>query len=510
MTRRILINDLEPGEIRVAVLEDGSLEDLFLERENHRSYLGNIYQGRVVNLEPSIQAAFVDFGGDRNGFLHASDVMPRYADGPDDITCYEKRPHGRPPLIQDILEAGQEVLVQVTKDGIGKKGPTLTTYVSIPGRYMVLMPSLARVGVSKKIRDVELRRKLKTTIREMEPPPGMGIIVRTAGATRSRDELRQDLDYLVNLWEALVRRVNSSRAPVTIYRESDLVIRTVRDVLKEDIEQIVVDSDEVFERAGEFLRQVAPDMLDRLKAFRGDRPLFHAYKVEEQIERLFQHRVPLKSGGSLVIEQTEALVAIDVNSGRFKREADLEETAFRMNLEAIPEVCRQLRLRDLGGVIIIDMIDMRDLDRRREVERRLRRELRKDKARVRVLPISDFGIVELTRQRVRPSLRQETYVPCGACRGTGYVKSLESVVLKVLRDIHAFARKGGTEPIEVCLPPPVSESLQNLKRAALLDLEERFSRKIEILSEPGLLTEEMKIRTRSVNGDSLTSEGSAD
>ena len=497
MTRRILINDLEPGEIRVAVLEEGRLEDLFLERENQKNYLGNIYKGKVVNLEPAIQAAFVDFGGDRNGFLHASDVMPRYADAPDDITDYEQRPHGKPPLIQDVLENGQDVLVQVTKDGIGKKGPTLTTYLSIPGKYMVLMPSLARIGVSKKVRDLEVRKRLKTAIRDMAPPEGLGVIVRTAGATRTDEELRRDLDYLLNLWDALVKRTQSGRAPATIYRESDLVIRTLRDLMNDKVEEIVIDSEEVYDQAREFLEQVAPDFLPRLKRFRGDRPLFHAYKLEEQIERLFQRKVPLANGGSLIIEQTEALVSIDVNSGRFKREADLEETAFQMNLEAVPEVCRQLRLRDLGGVIIIDMIDMRNHERRREVERKLRRELRKDKARVRVLPISDFGIVELTRQRVRPSLRQETYVPCRVCHGTGYVKSLESMILKVIRDIHAFARKGGSDRIEVTLPGRLASVLQNAKRGALHELEQRFGLTIEVLADDTLTPEEVQVRTVS-------------
>ncbi|MHC4858957.1 MAG: Rne/Rng family ribonuclease [Planctomycetota bacterium] len=495
MGRKILINHAEPEEIRVAVLEDGVLEDLSIERVAATKYLGNIYKARVVNLEPAIQAAFVDFGGDRNGFLHASDVMPFYADQPEDLTAYERRPHGRHALVQDLLEDGQELVVQVSKDGIGNKGPTLTTYISVPGKYMVLMPSLARVGVSKKIHDDAVRRRLKGMIQELDPPEGMGYIVRTAGADRTKDELARDLGYLISLWDAMVQRVRTSRAPAPIYRESDLVIRTIRDVFTPEVDQVLVDSREVYEKAGEFLEAVMPEYRDRLVLYNRARPLFHGHRVEEQIERIFQHRVPLPSGGHLVIEQTEALVAIDVNSGRYRKEQDLEDTAFKMNLEAIPEICRQLRLRDLGGVIILDLIDMRDPERRRQVEQKLRRELRKDKARVRVAPVSEFGIVELTRQRVRPSLKQEAYVPCRACRGTGYVKSVESMVLKVLRDVRAFVRQRGPRRVEVTVSEDVAIALQNQKRSALLDLERDFDREIVVLGDAGLLPEEVRIST---------------
>jgi ribonuclease E len=327
MSRTILINDLEEEEVRVALLDNGRLEDLFIERQSARKYLGNVYKARVVNVEPSIQAAFMDFGGDRNGFLHASDVMPFYADDPEDITAYERRPRGGHALIQDMLERRQEVLVQVSKEGIGNKGPTLTTFVSIPGRYMVLMPSLARVGVSKKIRDEETRRRLKKMISGLDRPEGMGFIVRTAGKDRSEDELRKDLEYLVNLWESMIRRVHSSGTPAAIYMESDLVTRTIRDVFTTDVDEIIVDSEEVYRTAGEFLAEVMPQYRKRLKLFKGERPLFHVHRVEEQIERVFQRRVPLGNGGHLVIDQTEALVAIDVNSGRFREESDLEETA---------------------------------------------------------------------------------------------------------------------------------------------------------------------------------------
>ncbi len=496
MSRKILINDREADEVRVAVLEDGKLDDLYIERTRTRKYLGNIYKARVLNLEPGIQAAFVDFGGDRNGFLHASDVMPFYADDPEDLTAYQPRPPGRPALIQDLLRPGQDVLVQVSKDGIGRKGPTLTTYLSLPGRYMVLMPSLARIGVSKKIHDERVRRRLKGMVRELDPPPGMGYIVRTAGADCTAEELKKDLDYLLHLWAAVVRKAKTGPTPSALYEESDLVTRTMRDLFSADVTEMVVDSPEVYEQARAFLEEVMPEYAGRLKLYRRERPLFHHYRVEEQIERIFRRRVPLPGGGFLVIEQTEALVAIDVNSGRYKKEADLEDTAFRINMEAIPVICRQLRLRDLGGVIIVDMIDMRDAGRRKEVEDTIRRELRKDKARVRVAPISEFGILEMTRQRVRPSLKQEIYVPCRACRGTGYVKSLTSMALGVLRDVKAFIRREGGGTVEVAVPEEVALTLSNTMREELLGLERRFGRRIVIVGDRNLLPEEVRFSTR--------------
>lgn len=496
MVRKILVNDLEPGEVRVAVLEDGKLDDLFVERTNHRKYLGNIYKGRVMNLEPAIQAAFVDFGGDRNGFLHASDVMPLYEDDPEDITAYQRRPAGRHIPIQELLRSGQEVLVQVTKDGIGKKGPTLTTYVSIPGKYMVLMPSLARVGVSKKIRDIEVRKRLKRMIRDLDRPEGMGVIVRTAGAGLTREELEKDLNYLIRLWESLEQRARASRAPVTIYRESDLVIRTIRDMVTPKVKEIIIDSEGGYSRILQFVDEIMPDFRKFVTRYTGERPLFHEYRVEEQIERLFSHRVPLASGGSLIIEQTEALVSIDVNSGRFKAQDDLEDTALHMNLEAIPEICRQLRLRDLGGLIVIDMIDMREFENRRKVERTLKRELRKDKARVRVAAMSEFGLMELTRQRVRPSLKQETYVSCPVCRGSGYVKSMDSMVLKVLRDIRAFARQESSRGLAVTVAQDVATAILNRERESLMELERVFGKKIDILGDPRLRPEAIEIRPR--------------
>ncbi|MCU0728375.1 MAG: Rne/Rng family ribonuclease, partial [Planctomycetes bacterium] len=403
-----------------------------------------------------------------------------------DLTAQERRPRGHCGRIEDLLYGGQDVLVQVSRDGIGNKGPTLTTYVSVPGKYMVLMPSLARVGVSKKVSDEGARRRLKEIIAGLEAPPGMGFIVRTAGADCGVEELRKDLTYLVNLWESIVRRVRACRAPANVYRESDLLIRTIRDVFDAGVKEMVVDSPDEFARACELLLDIMPEHRTRLRLHEDETPLFESAGVEKQIERIFQHRVPLPSGGSLVIEPTEALVAIDVNSGRFRSEADLEDTAFCLNMEAIPEICRQLRLRDLGGLIVVDMVDMRDLGRRREVERAFLTELRRDKARVRMAPISEFGVVEITRQRVRPSLRQEIYVRCGTCHGTGAVKSVESVALTVLRELPGVLRKDGAGPLEVTVRPEVAEVLKEGKSAAIADLSGRYGRAVLVKGDPAL------------------------
>jgi ribonuclease E len=493
MGRSILVNILKEEEVRVAVLVDGRLDDLYIERAGARSCLGNIYRARVVNVEPAIQAAFVEFGGDRNGFLHASDVMPFYADRPEDLMAQEQRPRGRCGRIEELLRPGQDVLVQVSRDGIGSKGPTLTTYVSVPGKYMVLMPSLARVGVSKKVHDDAVRRRLKEAIAALETPAGMGMIVRTAGADCGPEELRKDLGYLVNLWESIVRRVRSCRAPANVYRESDLLIRTIRDLFDAGVEEMIVDSPDVYERARELLADLMPDQGKKLRLHAEDRPLFECSGVEKEIDRIFQHRVPLPNGGSLVIEPTEALVAIDVNSGRFRSEADLEDTAFRLNLEAIPEICRQLRLRDLGGLIVVDMVDMRDPARRREVERVFLAELRRDKARVRMAPISEFGVVEITRQRVRPSLRQEIYVRCAACHGTGAVKSVESMVLTVLRELPGELRRNGGGVVEVAVRPEVAAVLKAGKKASVDDLAARYGRGIVVKADPELRPDEVRI-----------------
>ncbi len=392
MKKEMLINVSQSEECRIAVLENGVLEELYTERASQNNFVGNIYKGKIVNLEPSIQAAFVDFGVGRNGFLHISDVEAQYfrqagydpeeimdghypgvdVDVDDDAPEGEEeseersdrrkprrpprggRPRFKPP-IQEIFKRGDEVLVQVIKEGIGTKGPTLSTYISIPGRYLVLMPALGRVGVSRKIEDDEQRRKLRQMLLELNPPKGLGFIVRTAGQERTRRELSRDIAYLLRLWKVIVRRLKKSPGPCDVYEESDMMIRTIRDTFTEDIDTIIVDQQEAFDRAKEFVQLVMPRFVNRLQMYEGREPLFHKYKLEQEIVRIHQRTVPLKGGGSIVIDSTEALVAIDVNSGNFRTDDGAEDTAFQVNVSAAKEIARQLRLRDLGGVIVNDL-----------------------------------------------------------------------------------------------------------------------------------------------------------
>jgi ribonuclease E len=488
MVKRMLINVAEQEEGRMAVVDGDLLSELYVERTTEEKFLGNIYKGRVVNVEPSIQAAFVDFGRDVNGFLHISDVMPAYGKraNADMSVPIEKRD------ISAVLAKGQEILVQITKDQIGTKVPTLTTYVSLPGRYLVLMPSISKCGVSKKITDEIERRKLRQLLQGLNPPAGMGYIIRTAGIDRTRAELARDLNYLLNLWKAILKRVKTEESPATIYKESDLVIRTIRDIFAGDVEEMIVDDYEVFCRAKEFLHAVMPRYESRVIFYPGPIPLFHKYHIERQIEQIQAKRVPLKSGGSIIIEQTEAMVSIDVNSGKFKGEKNLEETAYRTNIEAVDEIVRQLRLRDLGGLIVCDFIDMRESKHRTTVERAMRNALRRDRARVRVARMSKFCLVELTRQRIRESLKRTTYRQCSHCNGTGYVKSVESVALDVTREIRLRIADHPNEKVTVVSHPEVATYLKQKKSKVLADLELRLKQAIEVIASREYKIDEFK------------------
>jgi ribonuclease E len=381
---------------------------------------------------------------------------------------------GRPkPLIQDIFKRGQEVLVQVIKEGIGTKGPTLSTYISIAGRYLVLMPGLNRIGVSRKITDEEQRRRLREILSELKPPKGLGFIIRTAGLDKTKKELQRDLAYLSRLWEVVVRRIKKLKSPCEIYQESDMITRTIRDTFTNEIDTIWVDEKNAFEHAQEFLQIVMPRYVNRIKFYEGSEPLFHKYGIEEEIARIQLRHVPLPHGGSIVIDQTEALVAIDVNSGNFRADNNAEETAYQMNLQAAKEIARQLRLRDLGGVIVNDFIDMREEKHRRDVERAMREAVKRDRARTKILKISAFGIIEMTRQRIRPSLKRSVYQDCPYCRSTGQVKTCESMSIDVMRMIQLAAHRENVQRIEIEVHQDVANYLQNRKRKEIGRLEEQ-------------------------------------
>lgn len=745
MKKEMLINVLQPEECRIAIIEDGVLEELYVERTSHESYVGNIYKGRIVNIEPSIQAAFVDFGVGRNGFLHVSDVEPAYYrhleqnggakgerrgrdryrgrgrpgdedsghSGPerrregdeagqevlaqppgmqdqetwmdldggnslepipkpedlspdqlfasagekplektptdpgdrgnpfgeetppqarymgsaehrtnddrntgcreeilseddiffpraetsgapspsswpeehaqnasivaessvasppdystaavlptddttliDDKTWAEERGErtgeelptrfeedqpqrrssrqrdrrqdrrgggrrgsgranfGKPkPLIQDIFRRGQEVLVQVIKEGIGTKGPTLSTYISIAGRYLVLMPGLNRVGVSRKIADDEQRRRLRQIFTELKPPKGLGFIIRTAGIERNKKELQGDLAYLARLWQVVVRRIRKSKAPAEIYQESDMITRTIRDTFTSDIDTIWVDEPTAYEHAKEFLQIVMPRYAGRIKLYTETEPLFHKYGIEDEISRIQQRHVPLPNGGSIVIDQTEALVAIDVNSGNFRADNNAEETAFQVNLLAAKEIARQLRLRDLGGVIVNDFIDMRDENRRRAVERALRDAIKRDRARTKVLRISQFGLIEMTRQRIRPSLKRSVFQDCPHCLGTGQVKTCESMSIDVMRMLQRAAHRERVSRIQIRVAEDVANYLQNKKRKDISRLEESGNIQIHIIGVAGAPPETLDFECYDNNNNEIKLLSGAD
>ncbi len=393
---------------------------------------------------------------------------------------------GRPkPFIQDIFRRGQEVLVQVIKEGLGSKGPTLSTYISIAGRYLVLMPGLNRVGVSRKIQDDEQRRRLRELFMELKPPKGLGFIIRTAVVDKNKKELKRDLSYLSRLWQVVVRRIKKLKGPVEIYQESDMITRTIRDIFSKDIDTIWVDEPEAFQKAQEFLQIVMPSYADRIKLYDGKEPLFHKYGIEEEIAKINQKKVPLPAGGSIVIEQTEALVAIDVNSGNFRADNNAEETAFQINLQAAREIARQLRLRNLGGVIVNDFIDMRDEKHNRAVEKALRDAMKRDRVRTKILRMSAFGIIEMTRQRSATSLKRSVYVDCPYCHGMAQVKTPESLSIEVMRLLQLASCKGTVHRVEVHVAEEVADYLQNKKRREIAKLEEAGEMGVQIFGKPG-------------------------
>ncbi len=504
MTKQMLINAADPDEARVAVVMDGLLDELYIERTSRRKYLGNIYKGRVINIEPAIQAAFIDFSGERNGFLHVADLTT------DAIISNGKtaRPAGRGhprkrQLIQNLLRRGQELLVQVIRDGIGHKGPTLTTYLSIPGRYLVLMPQMRRLGVSKKIEDPEIRIELRKALESLKPPKGLGFIVRTAGAGQNRRELKKDLQYLLRLWQAIHSRLKNKEAPSPLYQESDLVIRAIRDLYAPDVGEIIIDSEPAYEKAKDFLESMAPRSRNRIILYDGRVPLFHKYQIEDQIESLYSKKVKLKSGGHIVIEQTEAMVAIDVNSGTYTRAKNLEETAFKINMEAAPEMARQLRLRDLGGVIVVDFIDMRSEKHRHQVERALRDAMKTDRARKTILRMSRFCLVEITRQKLRAGVHRDAYETCPACVGTGTVKTVESVVINAMRKIKMGLKNADVRTVRLILNPNVAYHLLNGRRDTLAELEKEYLKNITVTGEADYPVEKMDVEYLAENGEKI-------
>ncbi|NNL04842.1 MAG: Rne/Rng family ribonuclease [Xanthomonadales bacterium] len=473
--KRMLINATQPEELRVAVADGQLLIDLDIEVPSQEQKKSNVYKGKITRIEPSLEACFVDFGSTRHGFLPFKEICPEaYANPP-------RKKEGR-PSIKEVMKEGQEVIVQVEKEERGNKGAALTTYLSLAGRYLVLMPTNPKAGgVSRRISG-EDRAELREQLQQVIAPDNVGIIVRTAGVGREADELQWDLDYLLQLWGAIEKAAAEKSAPFLIYQESNLFIRALRDHLRNDIGEILIDNPAVFKNAQEFMQQVMPHNMRKLKIYDDPVPLFNRFQIESQIESAFARTVHLPAGGALVIDHTEAMLAIDINSARATKGADIEETAFKTNLEAADEIARQLRLRDLGGLIVIDFIDMNDRKHQRAVEERLRHALQIDKARVQTGRISRFGLLEMSRQRLRPSLGESSQEPCPRCDGHGTIRSVESLALSILRLVEEECMKDYTGQVIIQTPVTVANFLLNEKRTAVAEIEHRHNAPILVVA----------------------------
>lgn len=469
----MIVNYVPGEECRIAMIEDGKLEELMVEPTDKVSRVGNIYVGRVANIEPAIQAAFIDFGTEENGFLHISDLHPQYFAKGDDKTerVGKKTPRKSRPPIQDCLKKGQEIIVQVLKEGVGTKGPTLTSYLSIPGRFLVMMPGMDKVGVSRKEEDDDKRKAAKQILSQLELPEGFGFILRTAGFDRTKAELKRDLSYLARLWKDMEKRRKGGQKPRLLYTESDLLVRSIRDLLNSEVDRVVIDSEPALKRVGRFIKIAAPRSGAKLSYYKGDMPIFHAFGLESQINEIHAREVMLPSGGRLVIDQTEALVAIDVNSGRSRAARDAETNAYQTNLEAVDAICRQLRLRDMGGLVVCDMIDMRFASHRKQIEQRFNERLKRDRAKSTTAPISPFGLLEMTRQRMRGSMESQHFADCPICHGRGLVKKPDSVASTAIRDLAALLTHERVQRAELVVNPRVASSLLSTKRSSLTRIE---------------------------------------
>jgi len=499
--KRMLINTTQPEELRVAMVDGQKLYDLDIEVPSRGQKKSNVYKGKITRIEPSLEAAFIDYGGNRHGFLPLKEIARSY------FKESARKSSGR-LSIKDALTEGQELVVQVEKEERGNKGAALTTFISLAGRYLVLMPNNPRAGgVSRRIQGDD-RDLVRDAMSAMNIPEDMGMIVRTAGIGRGSEELQWDLDYLVHLWSVIEEASTERSAPFLIYQESNVIIRALRDYLRTDITEILIDSQEVFDTAREFMDRVMPHNLGKLKLYQETVPLFNRFQIESQIESAFQREVTLPSGGAIVIDHTEAMISIDINSARATKGSDIEETALNTNLEAADEVARQLRIRDLGGLVVIDFIDMRPARNQREVENRLREALKMDRARVQIGRISRFGLLEMSRQRLRPSLGESSQIVCPRCTGQGTIRGVESLSLSVLRIIEEEIMKDNTLRIVAQVPVDVGTYLLNEKRELLVELEARHKIAVMLIPSPSLETPNYDVQ-RIRKDESISSPASA-
>lgn len=526
MDKKILIN-VEAQEKRVGVLQGKVLEEFYVERTGSERLVGNIYCGVVKSIHPGIQAAFVDIGLAKNGFLYVSDIVGPPKEVEEDIEETGKKEavagtfpdagiqssvpkaarrqpasEGKATEIKDLLKRDQEVLVQIVKEPLGTKGVRLTTHITLPGRYLVLMPDDPHRGISKRIEDGAERERLRGILEKLKTPRGMGVIVRTAGEEAGAREFERDLRYLTKLWNGIRLAARRSKAPVLVHQDHDLILRLVRDVFTRGFEELVVDFKAEFRRINHFLSQIEPELKEKVKLYQSEIPLFEKYDLEKTIEEIYKRRVELKCGGYIVIEPAEALVAIDVNTGKFTGKKSLEETALKVNLEAAEEIARQIKLRDMGGIVVIDFIDMGFPAACQKVMTRFRQALESDRARTSVLSLSELGLVEMTRQRMRRSLESTSYEICPYCRGRGSVKTVATVSIQALRKIRKFLEKERVRRLRIILHPRIASRLLNVEWASISRLENRFKCKLIVEADPDFHVEEIKVKAARQSEDS--------
>lgn len=489
MKKRIFINARYPEEKRVAIVVGETLVDFYVEVSAREQLKGNIYKGVITRIEPGLQAVFVDFGQKKHGFLQMREINREY---------FKPVEQGKRPRVQDVLSKGQELIVQVEKDERDTKGASLTTFISLPGRYIVMMPGQERVGISRKIESREDRTRLKELFSSLHLPEKMGFILRTAGIDTTAEELSNDLKYLTKLWHKIQQESKKVVAPALIYKEQDIAVRTVRDYLTSDVAEVLIDEEEAYKKTKDFLKKTLPWQRINIKFYKGKKPIFSKYGIEEQIAKIHERYVYLPSRGYLVFDKTEALTAIDVNSGRSRKEKNVEATALRTNLEAADEIARQLRLRDIGGLVVIDFIDMASSKNRREVENRLKNAMASDKAHAETTPISKFGIIEMTRERMRPAYFESIHKKCPACGGEGVIKTEEMIAISALRDIHSRAAKGEVKAITCTLPVESANYLMNAKREEISKLEAEFDIAITVLGDRNLQAGQFSVAEEGV------------
>ncbi|OMH40690.1 Rne/Rng family ribonuclease [Desulfurobacterium indicum] len=475
--KKILINAL-PKEVRIAILEEGQLVEFYVERKGSRGIVGNIYKGKVLKILPAIQAAFVDLGHYKNAFLYVKDAVSwEFED-----ELFEENNHEiELPPIEEVLSPGQEIVVQVTKEPLGTKGPRVTTNLTIPGHYLILLPTIEKIGISRRITDEAERERLKE-IGESIVPKGYGVILRTAAEGATEEDLKKDLSYLLKVWNSLEKKIEKKPPPLLLYQDLEIVPKILRDVLTDDVDEVLIDSLPEYRRALNFAKAFIPKLADKIKLYDDDRPIFEKYPVEEAISKALSRKVYLPGGGYIVIDETEALVSIDVNSGKFKKSSNLEETAFSVNCKAAKEIARQLRLRDIGGIIVIDFIDMKSEENKQKLIEILEQELSKDRAKTKIVSMSDLGLVEMTRKRVKKSLGRSLTMTCPYCEGKGRVKSADTVAFEIERELLLIARENGKQKIKVYAHPMVAEKLKVDEKDIIERIEELYGKDIKVIS----------------------------